>query len=879
MKIQNIQAPYAATIDEVVEQIQSDTDEGLGQDEVIERQLKFGKNILQKQKKKSVFLIFVSQFLDPIIYILTAAMFLAFIFQNWIEGLAVLFVIVMTALIGFFMELQAVRSVEALQKLSPAMCRVLRDSGIQKIKSSLLVPGDIILFEAGDVIPADGRIIKSNSLAIKESALTGESDQIDKTAEVLQNGISLPEQKNMVFSGTIVSRGNGRAIVTATGNHTKIGEITKLSQEAEKSRSPLEKKLRKLSRKLIWLTIILAAITALSGYLQGKDLVFMIKTGIALAVAAIPEGLPIVSTIALARGMLRLSRENVIIKNLESVETLGEVGIICTDKTGTLTENKMRVDSIILQEEKIKNSSIARDGLACSKAVKDQILKIAALCNNVGLDEHNSGDSLEAALIEFIKEQKGNVKELRNNFPRVKEIPFETERKRMITINEENEKYLFCVKGAMEAVVPHCNRVQQGNRIVPLPNKKTWMEMGEQMASEGLRTLVFAYRNDKIKRTDVGDDLVLLGILGFEDPPRKDIFKAIQTYRNAGVKVVMITGDHPKTAQKIGQEIGLLTPETTSENIVTGTDLPDLENCSKEEKSRFLKADIYARMIPEQKLQLVKFYQGNNYVVGMLGDGVNDTPALKKADIGIAMGIRGTEAAKEVADVILMDDKFTSTELAIRQGRDIFDNIRHFVIFLLSCNLAEIITVAIAAVSNLPLPLQPLQILFLNLVTDVFPALALGMGKGNKNVMKQPPRPSDEAIITPELWRSIAMYSFSIIASVIGISVYAAFYQDYSNAIINNMAFYTLILGQLLNVFNLPERKTSFIKNKVTRNLWVWGAILISLLIMVLAYWIPFLNTMLSLIPLSVNQILAVIIFGISSVILTQIIKRAGGII
>lgn len=397
------------------------------------------------------------------------------------------------------------------------------------------------------------------------------------------------------------------------------------------------------------------------------------------------------------------------------------------------------------------------------------------------------------------------------------------------------------------------------------------------MASEGFRNLVLAYGYNKDIHDDLPNDLILLGIVGFEDPPRKDVSAAIETYRNAGVKVVMVTGDHPNTARKIGEEIGLLNNESNSENVIYGPEIENLEEATDQDKKKFLNAGIYSRMIPEQKLQLISFYQKNNFVVGMLGDGVNDTPALKKADVGIAMGIRGTEAAKEVADVILMDDKFTSTELAIRQGRNIFENIRHFVVFLLSCNLAEIVTVAVASASNLPLPLLPLQILFLNLVTDVFPALALGMGKNNEAVMNQPPRPSDEPIITNKLWRSMAVYSLSIIISVIGITLYAYSFKQYDDLVVNNMAFYTLILGQLLNVFNLPGRNTSFINNKVTRNLWVWGAIVLSLLILVIAYWLPFLNTVLSLVPLNLEQMAVVVLFGILSVILTQIIKRAGG--
>lgn len=873
MKIALKKAPYTSSIDEVSKAFQTSPDKGLSNEEAVHRQSVFGKNLLDKKKKRSVVLIYISQFLDPVIYILSGAMILAFIYQKWLEGSAVLFVILITTVIGFIMELQAIRSVEALQKLTPSIARVLRDSSIQKIKADLLVPGDVILFEAGDVIPADGRIILSNSLATKESALTGESQQVEKMINELEESKSIPDQKNMVFSGTVVSRGNGKAIVTATGNHTKIGEISKLSSEAEKHRTPLEKKLSILSRKLIWLSLILAVFSAISGYLQGKDLVLMIKTGIALAVAAIPEGLPVVTTIALARGMLRLSRKNVIIKNLESVETLGEVGVICTDKTGTLTENKQKVGTILLQNEELIILNAENDEFLVPENLKTRIFQVAVLCNNAGLMEYNIADPIEEALLDFVKKQGSHPNQIREMYPRVKEIPFETDTKRMISIHKADDRFLFCVKGSIETVMQHCNEVQTEKGVTQLNNKEVWKEKVEKMACEGLRTLVLAYRCDDSLKEEIENNLILLGVIGFEDPPRNDVSAAIETYKSAGIKVVMVTGDHPGTAQKIGKDIGILENDS-NHNIVYGPDIESFEDCGEEEKRKFLEAGVFARMIPQQKLQLVSFYQNQNIVVGMLGDGVNDAPALKTADIGISMGIRGTEAAKEVADVILMDDKFTSVELAISQGRNIFENIRQFVVFLLSCNLAEICTVAIAAITNLPLPLLPLQILFLNLVTDVFPALALGMSRGYQGLMHQPPRPANEPIITKELWQSIVLYSFSIILVVIGITVYAHFYKNLDENVVNNMAFYTLIGAQLLNVFNLPKRETSFFRNKITRNLWVWGALILSVLIMVIAYYIPFLNSMLSMVPLNISELLTVFIFGLFSVLFIQVIKR-----
>jgi len=873
--------PHAKSVKDVIIQLGTDANGGLTLVEANKRLKTFGENTLKRKKPKSVWLIFLEQLLDPIIYILTGAMGLAFLFNEWVEGFAVLIVIVLTAVIGFFMEWQALRSVEALQKLTQTMAKVLRDGSTKNLKSCFLVPGDIILIEAGDVISADARLIENQDLALKEAVLTGESNQVEKNLKKLPRETSLMGQNNMVFKGTIVERGTAKAVVTATGDKTRIGQISTMAQEAKKEGTPLEKKLNKLSQKLIWLTIILAAIITLIGYLQGKDLLLMIETGIALAVAAIPEGLPIVATIALARGMLRLSDKNVIIKKLEAVQTLGETGIICTDKTGTLTENKMAVHKLVFQDKEFESKNFNNPDSFKNDAVFKRIVEVGILCNNIEPGaEKRIGDAMEIALMDFAEKLGYCSNEIRDHYLEILELPFDAERKIMATLNQNEDKYYVFVKGAFESVIESCDNILTQNGIMPLKERDKWKELSEKIAAEGLRVLAFAFREYKTKpeKENILQQLVFIGIIGFLDPPRDDIRAAIQTYKDAGIRVVMITGDHPGTARKIGEEIGLLEPNSPSESVIQGNELKDMKNLSDGEDDRILRACIFARMIPRQKLDLVDFYQAHNTIVGMLGDGVNDAPALKKADIGIAMGIRGTEAAKEVADVILMDDKFTSTELAIRQGRNIFGNIRQFVIYLLSCNLAEIIAVAGASISNLPLPLLPLQILFLNLVTDVFPALALGMGKGERDIMKEKPRNPDESIITKKNWASILVYGFCITAAVIGITIYAFYILKLSPKIVNNMAFYTLVLAQLLNVFNLPKRNRSFFKNEVTVNLYIWAALSLSLVIMAVAYYVPILKEVLSLSSLTAWQFVSVGIFALSALLLTQIIKRLGGV-
>ncbi|MCF4101137.1 cation-transporting P-type ATPase [Gillisia sp. M10.2A] len=871
-----IQEPYNKTVTEVISQLEVDPARGLSTIEAKQRLKLYGPNTLSAKAPKSLWRILLDQLLDPIIYILASAMILTFIFDEWLEGITILVVIIITAFIGFFMEWQAIRSVESLQKLTRANAYVLRNGISRKIKAHALVPGDIIHLHSGNIVPADARIISHQGLAVKEAILTGESNQIQKNIAPLPVETPLAEQLNMVFKGTTIEKGNAVAVIVATGDETMIGQVNILTQEAGKERHPLEHKLNKLSGRLIWLTLVLVIIITISGYLQGKELIPMIKIGIALAIAAIPEGLPIVATISLARGMVRLSKQKVIIKKLEAVQTLGETGIICTDKTGTLTEDKMAVHTLVVFNKEW-NFKEERSVISKTDSLLYQIVEIGVLCNNSSiLEDGKNDDSIEIALLNFSQEMGFDISTIRASHPELEEIPFDAENKIMATLHQDKDAFLVCVKGSFENVINSCTRVLTYEGIISSIDRKKWELASNTMASQGLRNLAFAFKNTTFKpeNNQLISDLIFVGIVGFLDPPREDVKQAIQTYKDAGIKVIMMTGDHPGTAKKVGEEIGLLPEDTSIKSVIHGASITNLEQISPELETQILQATIFARVVPKQKLELINFFQQHNFIVGMIGDGVNDAPALKKADIGIAMGIRGSDAAQEVADVILMDDKFTSTELAIRQGRNIFDNIRHFVVFLLSCNLAEIIAVAIAAVSNLPLPLLPLQILFLNFVTDVFPALALGMGRGEISIMERPPRDPETPIITGTLWLSTVIYGLSITAAVIGITVYTSTYLKLSPIIVNNMAFYTLVLAQLLNVFNIASRKVSFFKNEITNNKWVWASLLFSILIMLAVYNTPILARVLSLDSLNLEQLLTIIIFAIGSLVLTQILKR-----
>ena len=877
-----IQKPFTQSAKYILEHLQSDRDHGLNEEDILRRAERYGNNTLSVKEPKKRWRILADQFLDLIIYVLVAASLLAFLFGDWLEGTAILIVIIFTAAIGFFMELKAIRSLEALSKLGHQETTVLREGKIFRINASNLVPGDIILLETGDVVSADARLLESENLAVKEAMLTGESGAVEKTTSSLSAKTPISEQSNMVFRGTLITKGNAKAIVVAIGTNTELGKIQQMGHEIEPERSPLEKKLNRLSRRLIWLTLFFAILIVFTGYIRGKDILLMIETGVALAVAAIPEGLPIVATIALARGMLKLSKQQVIIKKMDAVETLGATNIICTDKTGTLTEDKLKVHTLALpsgQFEQIQHQKVEFIKSVIDPLAFDKIITTGILCNNVVLEaEKRRGDTIDLTLLEFAEEMGYDPLNIRKNNPENLEIPFDPNRKLMATAHKSKEGFHIYVKGAYENVVNCCNSIFKDGIIQNFNNKDYWNNLVEDLASQGLRTLAFAYKDSMNipKVEDMLSTLTFIGVIGFIDPARDDVRATIEIFKSAGIKVVMMTGDHPGTAKKIAEEVGLLPTSSTSDLIILGKELGAFKQIGANLKKRLLNAIIYTRVTPKQKLELIKFYQENNNTIGMLGDGINDVPALIKADIGIAMGIRGTEAAREAADIILKNDKFTAMELAIRQGRMIYEHIRQFVVYLLSCNLAEIISVGMAAVLNFPSPLLPLQILFLNLVTDVFPALALGMGKGEKDIMQIHPRKPDEPLMTPKLWTTTVVLGLSITIAVLGLIAYTYLILKLSSAEINNMAFYTLIIAQLLNVFSIPRSSVSFLKNEVTSNPWIWGAIALSVIITFLAYSIPAMANTLSLVPISGIHLGIAVIFGFSSLVISQLFKRIG---
>ena len=656
----------------------------------------------------------------------------------------------------------------------------------------------------------------------------------------------------MLFKGTIVTRGAGEAVVVATGMNSELGSISRLVEEAKEETSPLEQRLNRLGQGLVWVTALVAVVVAASGYAAGQPPFLIIETAIALAVAAVPEGLPIIATIALARGMHRMAHHNALVNRLSAVETLGATSIICTDKTGTLTENRMRVARVVA----IGGDDGVGDGGGDGHR---RALEIGVLCNNAELkpdDPDGVGDPMEVALLAAGADEGLQRPDLVREAPEKLEVAFDPDLKMMATVHGQAAPYRVAVKGAPEAVI--------AVSTLPDDERQHWLDESEELAHEGLRVLAVAEKNVEAPTDDVYDNLTFVGLVAMFDPPRVGVRKTVETCRRAGVRVVMVTGDHPVTARNIARATGLVNSDDGDPEIILGKQIVDPTSMTEETKRRLVDATIFARVSPKEKLHLIALHQSASSIVAMTGDGVNDAPALRKADIGVAMGGRGTAAAREAADMVLKDDDLSTLEVAIAEGRTIFDNIRSFVVYLLSCNISEVLVVALAAAAQLPLPLLPLQILFLNLVTDVFPSLALGVGEGADDVMKRPPRAAGEPVLGARHWRAIVAHGAVMTASVLVafLLALAEFGSNSPKAV--TVSFLTLAFAQMWHVLNMRRDRSGIVKNEITRNPWIWGALALCTAILLTAVYLPQLATVLSIEPPSGKMWL--LIFGMSFV-------------
>ena len=881
--------PHALSVEQVLLAFQTDADAGLSDTEAENRARQFGANVYQSKKQKSIFLMILLQFKSPIVYLLLVAVAVTLYFQNYVEAIAIMVVILVNALIGFLMELQARNSMDALKEMDVAVSKVLRNGQIREVPSEQIVPGDIILLEAGDVIPGDAHLLESNQLQCDESSLTGESLPTEKNTEQLPKATALGDQANMVFKGTAVTNGNGKAVVTGTARHTQLGTITSLVESSEEKETPLDQKIKVLSKKLIWITLGMTGIFAITGFVQGKNWVLILETSIALAVAAFPEGLPIVSTVALASGMLLMARRNAIVKRLSAVETLGSTNVILTDKTGTLTENKIYVDTLSFPEETLK--ATIRDGklifeganIEKSKEAFQRLRLVGALCNNASPQDNDDkadlmGDPIEIALVHLADASGDPAESLKKTYERIGEIPFSSETKMMGTLHKGPGGHFVAAKGSAEHLLAKCSRLQLGPAIVDLTEEEREKieAAADEMAADGLRVLAFAFKEEAdAGATDYLNSLVYAGMVGFLDPPRLEIKEAVLACRHAGIKIVMITGDHPLTALNIAKRVGLA--DESEQSAIKGIEIPPMESLSAEWKEKILSAVVFARTTPKQKLEVVQVYQEAGNIVAMTGDGVNDAPALKKADIGIAMGMRGTQVAKETASIVLKDDSFTSIARAVAHGREIFRNIQRFVIYLVSCNMSEIFIVTLLGFLAPASTLLPLQILFLNMVTGVFPALALGLGKGDRTVMNRPPADPGKPIVSNKEWVTISLYAAAMTLAVVAAVVYSKQALAATDKVANNVAFLTLAFSQLFHVFNMASGQSPLLVNEITRNKFVWFALLICVGLLALVYAIPQMRLVLGMEVLPGKVWLVSVVAGFIPLVLIQTYKIIRG--
>jgi len=876
-------APWAAPGGGVAAALGVDPATGLTAAAAAERLARHGANELEVRPARTPLAVFLGQFRGVLTWMLVAAAALSAAFGQWAETVAVLVVLAINVAVGFLTELRAIRSVEALRRLGTSRASVRRDGAPVSVPASEIVPGDVLLVEAGDVVPADARLLVGWRLAVDESALTGESVPVEKANGPVARDATLADRTSMLYRGTAVLRGNGEAVVVATGMGTELGRVAKLVQTAEPELTPLERRLDALGGRLLWVAVAAAAAVAAYGLSRGLGWFEMVQTAIALAVATVPEGLPVIATLTLARGARRMADRNALVNRLSAVETLGATNVILTDKTGTLTENRMSVVAWWLAGGRLAPGGERRDPrrVAAGADPLDRALRVAVLCGTAALAREEGavdvGDPMEVALLRGAREVGLERGDLHALLPELSQLPFDPDQRVMATYHQSPDGGLLLVKGAPGAVLPACDAVVgPGGEEVPLTeaDREEWLEKNRAMAAEGLRVLALADRAGAWRPGEPLTGLTLVGLVGLADPPRPEAVAAVRDSLRAGIRVVMVTGDQPVTARSIARAVGLARPD----DVVTGADL-ERAAASGEDPAQAVATDVLARVSPEQKLRLVELHQAAGSVVAMIGDGVNDAPALKRADIGVAMGQRGTDVAREAADMVLKDDDFATVVAAVEEGRAIFRNIRAAVAYLLSCNLSEILVIGIAALMGFPLPLLPLQILFLNLVTDVFPALALGTTPADAGMLDRPPRDPREPILAERHWRAVGAYALLLTAPVLGAYAYALGALDYSATQAGSVAFVGLALAQVFHVLNMREarrRGARAAPDPLLRNPWVWAAMAACCLMVAAVAYVPPLKSALSVADLPAGGWALAVAAALVPLLLGQAGKAAG---
>ncbi len=829
--------------------------QGLSKEEIVKRREEFGPNEIEEKKKKSPVSIFLSQFKDFMIIILLLSAILAGIFGDLVDAVAIILIVVINAIVGFIQEYRAEKAMDALKKMAASHAIAIRDGMPVNLKAEELVPGDIVKLEAGNIVPADLRLIETNQLKITEASLTGESDAVEKSAATIEGtDIPLGDRKNMAYKSTHVAFGRGLAVVVETGMRTELGKIANMLQ-GEDVKTPLQKRLAIFGRKLAWVVLAICALVFIIGVIRGEEPLPILLTAISLAVAAIPEALPAVITIALAIGAKRMVRQNALIRKLPAVETLGSVTYICSDKTGTLTKNKMTVEGVYVEGKIVKPEALQQDGI---NANERWLLHAITLSNDVvpGGDKGPLGDPTEIALYELAEKNGINKQELERSMPRVDEIPFDGDRKMMTTIHEINGEYYSFTKGALDILVSKAKNLDG-------ESQQQLKEASDKMATDGLRVLGFGMRQWKQRPavTDsetIENDLVILGAVGMMDPPREEAMQAVQECKTAGIKPVMITGDHPLTAKTIARRIGIL--ETDQEKVVTGPELAAMEAADFQDHVEHIR--VYARVSPVQKLQIVQALQDKGQFVAMTGDGVNDAPSLKKADIGIAMGITGTDVSKEAGHMILLDDNFATIVKAVKSGRRIYDNIRKFIKYVLTGNSGEIWTIFLAPFFGLPVPLLPIHILWINLVTDGLPGLALAYEPSEKGIMRRPPRHPNESIFAQglgihALWVGLLMGAVTLVTQALEI--------ESGNNDWQTIVFTVLCFSQMGHVFAIRSETSSFFGQPLMSNPRLILSVVVTFILQLAIIYVPALNPIFKTAPLSLPDM--IIAMALSSVV------------
>ena len=853
---------YTLSTKEVEKQMQTNIEFGLNEKQVKDKQNKFGLNKLEEKKKESIVIKFIKQFNDFMIIILIIASIISAVVarlegsNDYFDSIIIIAIVVFNAIMGLVQEAKAEKSLEALKKMTAPTCRVKRNGKISTIKSEQIVPGDIVLLEAGNYVPADCRLISSSNLKIEESSLTGETVPVLKDANcMLKEKTALGDMVNMAFSTTIVVNGHGEAIVTDIGMNTKVGKIAKMIITNEAPETPIQKKLGEVGKSLGIACLGICLLIFVIGLLKKIEPIEMFMTSVGLAVAAIPEGLPAIVTIMLSIGVTKMAKKNSIIRKLPAVETLGSSSVICSDKTGTLTQNKMQVT-------KIANIN----GETNDKEYIKWLMGMATMCTDVEISRENekmelTGEPTEKAIVSKALDEGQNKNELYNVMKRVKDIPFDSSRKMMTTIHKMPNGYRVITKGAPDVLLKRCNKVYDNGNVTTLDYSKTKLieNQNNKMADEALRVLAIAYLDipnlpSKIDTETVEKNLIFIGLIGMIDPPREGVKEAVATCKKAGIKTVMITGDHIITAKAIAKDLGIL---RGSDLAVTGEELDKIPQSILQKN--IMNYSVFARVTPEHKVRIVKAYQSTGAVVAMTGDGVNDAPALKNADIGIAMGKNGTDVAKNAADMVLTDDNFVTIVEAVKQGRNIFDNIKKAVHFLIATNIGEIVTIFLGLILGLKSPLLAIQLLWINLVTDSLPAIALGLEKPEADIMNKKPRDSKKGIFADGLWQRIITEG-----TMLGILTLVAFSVGnylYDIEVGRTMAFVSLGLLELVHSFNIKSEESIF-KVGLFENKYLLGAFILGALLQIVVVVIPSVAEVFKLVPLT--QVQWMYTFGIS---------------